>query len=163
MGLGSLLSILHKPKSTAPKAEKLLTIMARAGEPKFITADRKPAENLGVFPKELPSLQAGISVSWVGKVDSQSSPSIWQVCFCSSSGWLGFARECRKDLLGSEKVLAKSWTAKSFLGGDLVSFLRRKIFFTQSQKNLHTLNFSSVSSQKESQMRSNKTSNIIFK
>jgi hypothetical protein len=41
VALGILLSMLHKPISTARKAEERLTIMAREAEPKFLTAERK--------------------------------------------------------------------------------------------------------------------------
>jgi hypothetical protein len=43
IALGILLSMLHKPASTARKAKEQLTIMAREEEPKFLTAEREPS------------------------------------------------------------------------------------------------------------------------
>jgi len=43
IGLGILLSMLHKPTSTARRAEEQLTIMACEAEPKFLTAEREPS------------------------------------------------------------------------------------------------------------------------
>jgi hypothetical protein len=43
VALGILLSMLHKPTSTARRAEEQLTMMEREAKPKFLTAERKPS------------------------------------------------------------------------------------------------------------------------
>jgi hypothetical protein len=60
--------MLHKPISTARKAEEQLTIMAREAEPKFLTAERKPSENLGLLYKGT-TIYSGWDFGFLGRED----------------------------------------------------------------------------------------------